>query len=295
MSLELNPRQRAMLQEMGVHVWLPGTAFAVQTVPTDPHAPASAPAAAVPNAQPVAHASAARFPLSPIVSSFVSAPVTTLGTAPVRAPAQPALAGQLSALDWPALAEMASTCQACGLCAGRKQSTLKAPSIATQADWLVVGDPPDEDEDRAGQPFVEATGILLDNMLKAVGASRTGSGTAGAYLSNVVKCRPPQGRIAQGPELAQCAMYLQREIALVQPKVIVAMGRFAVQLLLSEQPELENQPLGKLRGRVYRYQGVPVAVTYHPKVLLRASADKGKAWADLCLAMDVVQSQPANL
>ena len=201
---------------------------------------------------------------------------------------------QLSALDWPALAEMASACQACGLCAGRKQSTLQAPSTAAQADWLVVGDPPDEDEDRAGQPFVEATGILLDNMLKAVGASRSGTGAAGAHLSNVVKCRPPLGRIPQSAELAQCAMYLQREIALVQPKVILAMGRFAMQLLLSEQPELATLPLGKLRGTVYRYQGVPVVVTYHPKVLLRASADKAKAWADLCLGLDVVQSQASH-
>ena len=267
MPLELDPRQRAMLQEMGVHVWLPGTAFAVQVAPSDAHAPADSPAL--------------RPPLPAPVSSFVSAPAS----------ARPALAGQLSALEWPALAEMASACQACGLCAGRKLSTLQAPSTAAQADWLVVGDPPDEDEDRLGQPFVQDAGLLLDNMLKAVGASRSGTGAAGAHLSNVVKCRPPQGRIPQSAELAQCAMYLQREIALVQPKVIVAMGRFAMQLLLSEQPELATLPLGKLRGTAYRYQGVPVVVTYHPKVLLRASADKAKAWADLCLAMDVVQSQ----
>jgi DNA polymerase len=122
-------------------------------------------------------------------------------------------------------------------------------------------------------------------MLKAVGASRVGAGAAGAYLSNVVKCRPPHGRIPQAAELMQCAAFLNREIALVQPKMILAMGRFASQLLLSEQPELASLPLGKLRGTVYRYQGVPVVVTYHPKVLLRASADKAKAWADLCLAM----------
>lgn len=276
MPLELDPRQRAMLQEMGVHVWLPGTAFAVQVAPSDAHAPADSPAL--------------RPPLPAPVSSFVSAPAP----APAPASARPALVSQLSALDWPALAEMASACQACGLCTGRKQSTLQAPSTAAQADWLVVGDPPDEDEDRAGQPFVEATGILLDNMLKAVGASRTGTGAAGAYLSNVVKCRPPLGRIPQSAELTQCAMYLQREIALVQPKVILAMGRFAMQLLLSEHPELATSPLGKLRGTVYRYQGVPVVVTYHPKVLLRASADKAKAWADLCLGLDVVQSQVSH-
>lgn len=287
MPLELDPRQRAMLQEMGVHVWLPGTVFAIQAESTDPQAPASASAAQVPHLPPVLSAP----PKRPNPPAFAYPPASAASAASL----QPALAGQLSALDWPALADMASDCQACGLCAGRKQSTLQAPSTATQADWFIVGDPPDEDEDRAGAPFVEATGILLDNMLKAVGASRSGAGAAGAYLSNVVKCRPPQGRIVQSAELAQCAMYLQREIALVQPKVIVAMGRFAMQLLLSDQPELANLPLGKLRGTVYRYQGVPVVVSYHPKVLLRASADKAKAWADLCLGLDVVQSQATNL
>jgi DNA polymerase len=154
---------------------------------------------------------------------------------------------------------------------------------------MVVGDPPDEDEDRAGLAFTEAAGVLMDNMLKAVGASRTGAGATGAHLTNVVKCRPPHSRIPQATELAQCAGYLQREIALVQPKIILAMGRFANQLLLSEQPALASLPLGKLRGTVYRYQGIAVVVTYHPKVLLRNSGDKAKAWADLCLAMQTVQ------
>jgi DNA polymerase len=103
----------------------------------------------------------------------------------------------------------------------------------------------------------------------------------------VVKCRPPHGQIPQAADLAQCAQYLQREIALVQPKVILAMGRFAIQTLLAEHGALATQPLGKLRGTVYQYQGIPVITTYHPKLLLRNSADKAKAWADLCLAMDV--------
>jgi uracil-DNA glycosylase len=157
-------------------------------------------------------------------------------------------------------------------------------------DWMVVGDPPDEDEDREGQPFAQAQGVLLDNMLKAVGASRAGSGAHGAYVTNIVKCRPPHGRIPQAAELAQCAAYLQQEIALVQPKMILAMGRFAMQVLLGEQPQWATQPLGKLRGAVYQYHGVPVVVTYAPKVLLRAPADKAKAWADLCLAMDTLEA-----
>ena len=270
MSLDLDDRQRAMLQEMHVPVWLPH-AEALQ--PAVVSAPAAMPAKPAP-ARPVPHVAATARPAPPVAR----APV---GDMPA-----------LDAMDWPALVETASACQACGLCVGRKNSTLVAP-VAQQADWLVVGDPPDEDEDRSGQPFVEQAGQLLDNMLKAAGASRIGTpvaGTRAAHVTDVVKCRPPQGRNPQPAELAQCAHFLQREIALVQPKVILAMGRFAIQSLLAEQPELASQPLGKLRGTVYRYRDVPVVVTYHPKVLLRASADKAKAWADLCLAMDVVES-----
>ncbi len=252
MTLDLDERQRAMLQEMGVRVWLPEglqvsvavPAMASPTMPTDSR---------------VAVQAAAGQPLA------------------------------LQDLTWSALAEAAAACQACSLCAGRKHSTLRLPNPIAQADWLVVGDPPDEDEDRLGHPFTEQSGLLLDNMLKAIGASRSGRGRAGAYLSNVVKCRPPVGRLPQAADLAQCAQYLHREMDLVQPKIILAMGRFAAQLLLEEHPADAALPLGKQRGRVYRYRGVPVVVSYHPKVLLRASADKAKAWADLCLAMDVLE------
>jgi DNA polymerase len=156
---------------------------------------------------------------------------------------------------------------------------------------MLVGDPPDEEEDRLGQPFAGAPGVLLDNMLKAVGASRNGIGPQGAYLTNVVKCRAPQGRLVGDEELAQCASYLRRELALVQPKVILAMGRFATQVLLTDYPEQARLPLGKLRGSVFRYFGVPVVVTYHPLVLMRTGADKAKAWADLCLALQVASLQ----
>lgn len=282
MTLVLDERQRAMLQEMGVHVWLPESATAPVSV-------------AVPETEPVSVQALVEAPSRPQVvpASARSAPVATPpafspGKAPEVPPGEPL---ELQDLDGAALAQAAAACQACGLCAGRKNTTLRAPTAATQqADWLFVGDPPDEDEDRLGQPFAESAGMLLDNMLKAVGASRTGVGRQGAYLSNVVKCRPPQGQLPQAVDLTQCAQYLQREMALVQPKVIVAMGRFATQLLLGEHPEQAALPLGKQRGVVYRYRGIPVVVTYHPKVLLRASADKAKAWADLCLAMDVLES-----
>jgi DNA polymerase len=262
MAIDLDDRQRAMLQEMGVRVWMPGTAFEPEV------------------AQVVA---------VPVEKMPVAAPVRAVPMPAALPTAQPVLS-DVAALDWQALADAAAQCQACGLCAGRKNSTLNADAASPQADWMVVGDPPDEDEDRSAAPFADQAGILLDNMLKAVGASRTGTGAAGAYLANVVKCRPPHGRIPQAAELAQCAAFLNREIALVQPKMILAMGRFANQLLLSEQAQLANLPLGKLRGTVYRYRGIPVVVTYHPKVLLRASADKAKAWADLCLAMQTLQA-----
>lgn len=277
MTLELDDRQRAMLQEMGVRVWMPGTAFALQE--GKPERPAAVIAVkAVRDTAPEAVTPRVPAPLSPIFAPSVA------GAAP---PAAGTTALDVGHLDWQALADAAATCQACGLCAGRKQSTLQAPAEAAQADWFFVGDPPDEDEDRLGQPFAEQAGALLDNMLKAMGARRGGTGASGAYATNIVKCRPPGARLPQADELAQCAAYLQRELALVRPKVIVAMGRFAIAQLLGEHAEATALPLGKQRGTVYRYQGIPVVVTYAPTVLLRASADKAKAWADLCLALDV--------
>ena len=280
-SLDLDTRQRAMLLEMGVRVWQP---LSPDSAASDQVAVEAATQPTIPAANPSQGAA---------IAPRAAAPRQAAREIPPRvAPGPDAANGvalDVHAMDGPALLQAAAQCQACGLCAGRKNTTLAMPDPAVQADWLVVGDPPDEDEDRQGQPFVEQAGQLLDNMLKAVGASRTGAGRQGAYLSNVVKCRPPQGRLPQAAELAQCAQYLEREIALVQPKIILAMGRFAAQLLLGEHPEQAGQPLGKQRGVVYRYRGIPVVVTYHPKVLLRASADKGKAWADLCLALDVLE------
>jgi DNA polymerase len=212
----------------------------------------------------------------------------------------------VASLDWTALRDTAAACKACSLCAGRKNTALQPPLTEQgwqgQAHWMVVGDQPDEDEDAAGSAFADASGALLTNMLKAIKLVRINDGTQAnhaavrdavppqnaAYVTNVVKCRAPHGAVPQAADLAQCAAYLQREIALVQPKMILAMGRFANQLLLSETPEQVNLHLGKLRGTVYRYQGVPVVVTYHPKALMRNSADKAKAWADLCLAADTV-------
>jgi DNA polymerase len=299
MSLALDDRQRAMLLEMGVRVWLPDL-----TAAKAPAAPVQArPVATVATVATVTADTSPVRPMPPPADTSTAKPVPQPPQRPpmplakpatqvIQSPLQPLVSGEplaLAPLDWEALQTRAASCQACALCAGRKNSSLQPPTNAGQADWMVVGEPPDEDEDRTGSPFVEHTGLLLDNMLKAVGVRRTGVGAQGAYLSNVVKCRPPLGRLPQAAELGTCAAYLQREIELVQPKVILAMGRFALQTLLTDYPEHAAMPLGKQRGTVYQYAGVPVVVTYHPKVLLRASADKAKAWADLCLAVQVVR------
>ncbi len=263
---ELDARQRAMLAEMGVRVWAPKPAPAKATRP-EVHVPA--PFVATPAAP------AAR-------PSPVAAPTPALATIQ---PAQPGPASPIATLDWPALRETVASCQACGLCQSRTNTVFGVGD--EQTDWMVVGEAPGENEDLQGEPFVGAAGQLLDNMLKAVGRSRSGQGEQGAYIANVLKCRPPANRNPQPNEVAQCEPYLARQVALVKPKVIVAMGRFAVQALLKT-----NEPIGRLRGQVHHYEGVPVIVTYHPAYLLRTPTDKGKAWADLCLAMETLENTP---
>jgi uracil-DNA glycosylase len=163
-------------------------------------------------------------------------------------------------------------------------------TLTPHADWLIVGEAPSEDEDNQGQPFVGQAGQLLDNMLRAVVVNGQPLGRQhNVFIANALKCRPPASRNPSPQELAMCLPYLQRQIELLQPKVILAMGRFAVQLLTSS-PE----PLGKLRGRTHHLvtgiHTTPVIATYHPAYLLRTPADKAKAWGDLLLAMETVQN-----
>ncbi len=291
MPLSLDTRQRAMLLEMGVRVWLPGTDFALADSSTLPGAAAVNPVGSQDLLRATPNAQAALRPLSPNPERAAS-PAASPGRLPMVQRGDGANdLSQIATMDWDALARTAADCQACGLCAGRSHSMLSAQA-GRRARWMVVGDPPGEDEDAAGQPFTGEAGLLLANMLKAVGATRgeLAPGLEAAYVTTVSKCRPPQGRVPQAAELAQCAAYLQREIALVQPAVILAMGRFANQVLLQDHPQEAVLPLGRQRGQVYRYQGVPVLVTYTPQALLRQAADKAKAWADLCLAMDLLQT-----
>jgi uracil-DNA glycosylase family 4 len=159
-----------------------------------------------------------------------------------------------------------------------------------RADWMVVGEAPGEQEDRQGEPFVGPAGQLLDQMLAALGLSRADDAAPAAqvYIANTLKCRPPGNRNPAPDEMARCEPFLVRQIALVQPRVILAMGRFAVQALLRS-----GEAIGKLRGRVHHYQGVPLIVTYHPAYLLRNLPDKAKAWQDLCLAAETAESRVA--
>lgn len=279
MSLNLDHRQRAMLAEMGVPVWWPHD---VGTAPGEPELTSAEPA---------------RPPVEALNSPRPSPPALPTQPAPSALLPLPAAIDQM---DWGQLQQGVAGCQACRMCLGRKAPVLLPPPEHLPCDWLVLGDPPDDAQERAGRPFVDESGRLLDNMLRAVGVQRATPDTTqgakpsvtlrSAYLSSVLKCRPALPSAPDEAALAACAHYLRREIALLQPRVILAMGRFAMQVVLQEaHPQGLKLPLGKLRGTVWRYQNVPVVVTYPPAYLLRTAADKARAWQDLCLAADVVE------
>jgi uracil-DNA glycosylase len=188
-------------------------------------------------------------------------------------------------MDWPQLHASVAHCTACVLCESRTQTVFGVGH--QQADWLIVGEAPGEQEDRQGEPFVGKSGQLLDNMLSALRLSREPSSKPEqqVFIANTIKCRPPSNRNPLPEELAKCEPYLIRQVALIKPKIILAMGRFAVQSLLRR-----SDPIGRLRGQVHHYQNVPLIVTYHPAYLLRNPEDKAKAWEDLCLAMSTYQA-----
>jgi uracil-DNA glycosylase family 4 len=250
-------RQTLMLHEMGIRLWQP---------------PPSEPGLAAPAADPAVVEVAER--------SSVVAVTPTLGDA--------------AGLGWDALRDAVVACTACGLCKGRRQTVFGVGH--PRAHWMIVGEAPGEQEDIQGEPFVGKSGQLLDNMLRAIGLGRAElpgvEGDAAAarqvYIANTIKCRPPGNRNPEPDELARCEPFLIRQLQLVQPKIILAMGRFAVQSLLRS-----SEPIGRLRGRVHQYQGVPLIVTYHPAYLLRNPEEKAKAWDDLCLAAATARTQSA--
>jgi uracil-DNA glycosylase family 4 len=284
--MNLDARQRAMLAEMGVRVWLP------EPVPATPERSAAVPETIARQGRFDAGKWRKRTRIDaarPPAGRWRGRRHASARSAGNCACPQPA---GIDGMDWTALRDTVAGCQACGLCQGRTQTVFGVGDTA--AEWMVVGEAPGEQEDLQGEPFVGPSGQLLDNMLKAIGLSRLadaggegangGSALRGVYIANVVKCRPPGNRNPHPDEVAKCDPYLARQVALVRPKIILAMGRFAVQSLLQT-----TEPIGKLRGQVHRYHGVPVIVTYHPAYLLRNLPEKAKAWADLCLAMDVAE------
>lgn len=200
------------------------------------------------------------------------------GRSPASAP-RPAL--DPSQLDWPALQEMVQGCVSCPLAQTRTQTVFGVGD--PHAAWMFVGEAPGAEEDRQGLPFVGRAGQLLTAMLQAMGMKREE-----VYIANVLKCRPPGNRDPQPEEVRQCEGYLKRQVALVRPQIMIALGRIAAQNLLKT-----DESLAKLRGKVFHYgeARIPLIVTYHPAYLLRNPADKAKVWQDLCFAMQVVKSQ----
>ena len=204
----------------------------------------------------------------------LQAPVLATQASP--ASADPQRITRIATLDWRDLNNMVSTCQACPLGETRKHAVFGAGN--PRGSWLFVGEAPGAEEDRRGEAFVGRAGQLLDNMLRAMGLSREKD----VYIANILKCRPPNNRDPLGPEVQACMPYLQRQIDLLQTRVIVALGRFAAQGLLQV-----DTPLSQLRGTTQHYQGIPLIVTYHPAYLLRNPIDKRKVWEDLKRALGV--------
>lgn len=175
-------------------------------------------------------------------------------------------------LDWDALRLCIADCTRCELSKSRTQTVF---GIGNQkAHWMIIGEAPGAEEDRRGEPFVGRAGKLLDEMLRAIGESRDS-----VFIANILKCRPPENRDPKPAEAAACRSYLQRQIDLVQPKIILAVGKIAAQNLLGC-----DDPVGRMREKTHDFNGIPLVVTYHPAYLLRSPSQKRKVWSDLCLA-----------
>ncbi|SPD64835.1 Uracil-DNA glycosylase [Cupriavidus taiwanensis] len=278
-------RRAQFLEVLGIPTeWLPRASRAAQAEaqPDLAAQPAAMPAAEPPAAMTAAPVAAAvthpeappAAPLAPPAPDRAAPALVPAGLAPDAAQAEREAA--IAAMDWPALEAAVAGCTACGLCQTRTNTVFGVG--ARQAEWMLVGEAPGENEDLQGEPFVGQAGKLLDNMLGALELARGRN----VFIANVLKCRPPGNRNPEAEEVAQCEPFLRRQIALVRPRVIVVLGRFAAQSLLRT-----TTPIGKLRGTVHAYEGIPVVVTYHPAYLLRTLTDKARAWEDLCLAREV--------
>lgn len=230
-----------------------------------------------PVAEALPRAASAPRPLAQSLAAVAAAvaPPVAPAPAPVRLPAD----SGLSHMGWVELEEAVHQCKACGLCKARKQAVFGVGD--QQADWLFLGEGPGAEEDERGEPFVGQAGKLLDAMLSSIGLARGKD----VYIANSVKCRPPGNRTPEAHEIQACHPYLERQIELIKPRLIVALGRPAAQTLLNTEVKI-----GAARGRTFDRGGIPVVVTYHPAYLLRNLEDKAKAWEDLCFAVDQMQA-----
>lgn len=270
-------RQRAMLEEMGVRLWLPTDAPAVESVAGPPLAGRAARVATTD----------APAPGGDALAGTPSRRPQGLPASEVAAGHAPAPGDGLATLDLAEVAARAAVCTACALCAGRVHSVFGMGH--PRADWMLVGDAPDADDNLTGQPFSGPAGQLLDNMLSALALTRSlGPPSRQVYVTTAVKCHPPRSRHPEPAEFAACAPYLRRQVESVRPRLIVALGRGAAQSLLRSA-----ESTTQLRGRVHRFADVPVIVTHHPAYLLRHPQDKAQAWADLCLALQVAREPGA--
>ncbi|MFO1265891.1 MAG: uracil-DNA glycosylase [Rubrivivax sp.] len=281
-------RRRAMLEEMGLRVWQP--TLALPAVAPARRGQRPTPASAV--APDMGCGIGAGCGIEPACSAGNAhggfAPAASAALVPEPTAPASVLAADIATLDWADLRAAVAACRACTLCEKRKQTVFGVGH--PQAHWMIVGEAPGEQEDAKGEPFVGAAGQLLDSMLAALGLARSAEGDPArrVFIANTLKCRPPGNRNPQPEEMQRCEPFLVRQIQLVRPRIVLAMGRFAVQALLRS-----SEPVGRLRGRVHRYEGVPLVVTYHPAYLLRNLPDKARAWEDLCLAADVLERGPA--
>lgn len=259
-------RRRIVIEEMGLGpVWRlrrAGGGAPTDSMQADSDSPAHSADSAAPSRSVVPESA---LEVAPEVASAV-----------VDDAGRPAL---IARMDWSEIEQSVSGCVACDLHKTRTRTVFGVGD--PKAEWLFVGEAPGADEDARGEPFVGQAGRLLDNMLAALGLTREQN----VFIANVLKCRPPGNRNPQDHEVQQCEPYLLRQIELIQPKLIVALGKFAAQTLLGEE-----RSIASARGQVHRYHGVPLIITYHPAYLLRNLADKAKAWEDLCLARRTLQA-----
>ncbi len=271
----MDERQFSYLQEMGISLWISrensedGSPESLQEVPV----PA--------NSVPVLQAEVTRD--SAVADSAPQIEVLPSISESEQTPSCIIEAADESPLDWAGLQDVVSRCQRCSDLASRRIQTVFGVGNP-QADWLIIGEAPGAEEDRRGEPFVGRAGQLLDAMLRAIGLNRSQ-----VYIANILKCHPPSNRDPKPEEIEACSDYLQRQIELIKPKVVLVVGKFAAQTLLKS-----DAPVGKLRGQVHQFElpespelKIPLVVTYHPAYLLRVPAEKAKAWSDLKLARSV--------